>query len=395
MPKRRGDGEGSIDRKADGRYRARLRFIDPVTGYSRRLEWMGRTRQEVLDELDEARRRLRSKKSARDERITLEAFLRVWLDEVVTPTRREWTVRQYKSIIENHLIPSRLGSMKLGDIREVQIQHVLVAASKATPRIQQLCLIVLRRALEQARKWQMLETNPANGVAAPRVVKLELRVLSREQVHRFLEAAKADRLYALFYLALNTGMRQGELFALEWRDLDLETGALKVARTVNTATGNIGPPKTKASRRRIDLGVRARAVLEAHKKRMKLEGYSGPLVFPSSGGSVLSPSNVRIRSLLPIQLAAKIDPPVRFHDLRHTAATRMLAIGTHPKIASERLGHSTIAITMDTYQHVSETMQRGLADSMDADLEPPMGGKAGGQHRPTDRPRRAKKTRKR
>jgi integrase len=394
MPKRRGDGDGSIAQRADGRWHARLRCIDPITGLSRRLHFYARSRQEVVDELDAARRRLRAKKSPRDERITLAYFLRLWLADVVTPTKREWTRRQYESIIENHLIPSKLGSMQLSDMRKVQIQHLLVAQSKATPRIQQLCLIVLRRALAQAVEWNLLESNPAIGISPPRIAKDAPHVLSPEKARALLDALRGDRLFALFYLALDTGMRQGELLALRWDDIDLEAGAIHVTRTINTATGKTGPPKTKASRRRIDLDAAVIPLLVAHGERMRNEGYSGALVFPSTNGQPLSPSNVRIRSFLPAQAKAKIEPPIRFHDLRHTAATLMLGAGINPKIASERLGHATIAITMDTYQHVSPSMQREAARRVRGLLLPNIGSKGvkSGRQATRARPKIKRKT---
>lgn len=385
--KRRGRGDGTIRQRSDGTWEARLRYIDPITLLNERQSFYGQTRDEVVQKLDEARGRLRRSEDPRERRIALDDFLDLWLRDVVTPTKKEWTVQQYSSIIENHLKPSRLASMALRDIREVQIQHVLVARSKATPRVQQLTLIVLRRALEQAVKWGMLTTNPARGIAAPRTERRDLRVLSPAEARTFLTAAQTDPLYALYYVALDTGMRQGELFALRWEDVDLDARTIRVSRSVNTATGKVGTTKSRAGRRQIVMGAPAVDVLRAHRDKQQAAGYSGVLVFPSPRGQQLSPSNVRINSFLEIQKVAKIDPPIRFHDLRHTAATLMLGAGVHPKIVSERLGHATIAITMDTYQHVSPTMQRQAADAIGEILSPKpvrqhrVGGKVGGTKR--------------
>ncbi len=398
---RRGRGDGYIRQRKNGAWEAMLRYVDPITGLRERLSVFAPTRDDVVTKLDEARARLRRDERPRDRRVILSQFLELWLDDVVKPTLREWTHDSYSKIVKNHLIPSRLGDMALRDLREVQIQHVLVAKGKATPRIQQLCLIVLRRALEQAVKWGMIATNPADGIVAPRVVRRELRVLSPAEARRFLKATEHDRLHALYYLAIDTGMRQGELFALQWNDVDLRARTIRVMRSINTATGTIGPPKTKASRRRVELSTAAVAVLSEHKRRQEAEEYFGALVFPSPGGAPLSPSNVRIRSFLPAQLVAKINPPIRFHDLRHTAATLMLGAGVHPKIVSERLGHATIAITMDTYQHVSPTMQREAAAAMGTILSPKpkkrtaKGGQNGGTAARGRRSREIKKARKR
>lgn len=365
---RRGRGEGTISHRADGRWHGRLRFTDPITGFSERADFYGTTRSDVVDALDTARRRLRARQAPRDESIALTDFLALWLEDVVKPIKRAATYRSYASIVKEHLNKSRLAPIPLRELREVQIQHVLVAKSKGTIRIQQLCLIVLRRALDQAVQWNLLSTNPATKIKPPSRARRQLHTLSPDEARRFLKAAEKDRLYALYYLAIDTGMRQGELLALHWRDVDLENGVLRVVRTMDNHTGAIGPPKTAASRRAVQFGAGAKRVLVAHRARQQLEEYSGPLVFPNSIGRPLSPPNVRLRSFLPLQLVAKIDPPIRFHDLRHTAATLMLAAGVHPKIVSERLGHATIAITMDTYQHVSPSMQREAADQMDAIL---------------------------
>lgn len=400
MGSRRGRGDGCIRQRKNGSWEGLLRYWDPITGLHERLSVYGATRPDIIEKLDEARRRLRANSSPRDDRSTLAYFLELWLEDVVKPTKREWTYRSYKSIVDNHLSSSRLASMPLRQIREVQIQHVLIAKSKATVRIQQLCLIVLRRALEQAVKWGMLANNPAAGIAPPRAPHRELRVLSPAEARRFLKAAEADPLYALYYLAIDTGMRQGELYALRWSDIDLQGRSIHVVRSINTATGTLGTPKTRASRRRVALGTAALAVLSGHRTRQRDSAYSGALVFPSPGGSPLSPSNVRIRSFLPLQKAAGIDPPIRFHDLRHTAATLMLGAGVHPKIVSERLGHATIAITMDTYQHVSPSMQRAAASAMGAILSParrqapPKGDKIGGKAASGGQPQKSKKTRK-
>src|SRR5579863_6027734 len=221
MGNRRGRGDGTIRQRANGTWEALLRYRDPLTGLRERLSLYASTRDDVVEKLDDARRRLRGRSSPRGEQISLKAFLELWLRDVVKPTKREWTYRSYKAIADNHLAKSRLGSMALRDLREVQIQHVLVAKSKAPARTQQLTLIVLRRALEQAVKWGMLAAIPAMGMAPPRVVRRELRVLSPTEARRFLKAGEADPLYALYYLAIDTGMRQGELFALRWSDVDL------------------------------------------------------------------------------------------------------------------------------------------------------------------------------
>lgn len=364
MPSRRGAGEGTVTQRSDGRWMARLRYVDPITELAERATFYGATRREAQDKLDDAKLRLRQRQNPRDAGIRLADFLKLWLEDVVRPSKRPETYRSYKTTIEQHLAPSRLGGMQLRDLREVQIQHVFVAKAKGATRSQELALIVLRRALSQAVKWNMLAINPANDIEAPRRTIEEMRVLTLEQTRTFLDAAAGDRLFALYFLALDTGMRQGELLALRWADVDFDRGKLRVVRQRNNHSGAMVPVKTAKSRRSIDLSAETLDVLREHRKALKREGLDVELVFPNVDGGALSPQNVRNRSYLPLQKAAGIVPPIRFHDLRHTAATLMLAEGMSIKAVSERLGHANPAITMNIYQHVTETMHRETADTM-------------------------------
>ncbi len=215
--------------------------------------------------------------------------------------------------------------------------------------------------------------------------------LTADEAKRFLRAAQGDRLYPLYYLALHTGMREGELLALRWRDIDFERGTIHVVRLL----------KTRTARRQIELLPEDIDVLRRHRETMRREGHEQTHVFISATGTALNPPNFQARSFKPLLRAAKC-PNVRFHDLRHTAATLLLAEGVHPKIVSERLGHATIAITMDLYQHVSPTMQREAAVALGRALGENQvvarrayrGGQRGGQagdNRPTPKTRKPAK----
>ena len=171
-------------------------------------------------------------------------------------------------------------------------------------------------------------------------------------------------------------MREGELLALRWRDIDFERDTIQVVRVL----------KSRTARRQIELLPEDLEILRHHRDMMRREGHAQSHVFVSTAGTALNPPNFQARSFKPLLRAAKC-PNVRFHDLRHTAATLLLAEGVHPKIVSERLGHPTIAITMDLYQHVSPTMQREAAVALQRALgrnpivesEACHGGQPGGQ----------------
>jgi len=215
--------------------------------------------------------------------------------------------------------------------------------------------------------------NVTEAVSAPRPVPKEMRPLSADETRRLLAAARGDRLEALWVLAVHTGMRQGELLALKWTDVDLEAGKVSVRRTLSREKGHytLGEPKTKRSRRRVKLTGAATAALRDHLSRQMQDMdrlgdlyRDQGLVFTSDSGAPLNPSNIRNRNLR--RLTSKADlPKIRFHDLRHTCATLLLSRNVHPKIVQEMLGHATVAITLDTYSHVLPGMGDHAAEAME------------------------------
>jgi integrase len=215
--------------------------------------------------------------------------------------------------------------------------------------------------------------NVAAAVDPPRVVTPEMRPLSPAQARTLLEAAKSNRLEALYVLAVTTGMRQGELLGLKWGDVDLKCGTVRVRRTLTLAKGGprLTEPKTKGSRRQIRLTASAVAALERHRANQDGEGAARGhnwkdqgLVFCSRRGTPIRRDNLHSKSWKPLLGRAGL-PDTRFHDLRHTCATLLLTKGVHPKIVSEMLGHSSIAITLDTYSHVIPGLEDVAALAME------------------------------
>jgi len=194
-----------------------------------------------------------------------------------------------------------------------------------------------------------------------------MQALAPDRVIRLLAAAKDDRLEALYVLAVTTGLRQGELLGLQWEDLDLPGAVLHVRHTLHELNGRlwIGEPKTRRARRQVDLSMIAVVALQNHRQSMLIEGRLDGLIFCDTQGGPLRKSNLLRRSFLPLLKRAKL-PPIRFHDLRHTAATLLLAQGVHPKIVQERLGHSQVSLTLDTYSHILPGMGREAASKLDA-----------------------------
>jgi integrase len=216
-------------------------------------------------------------------------------------------------------------------------------------------------------------TNVSELVDPPRIHHRAMRALNFDETARFLQAAHGDPLEALYILAIGTGMRRGELLALHWHDISLTGYYLAVNWTLSRTRGSglvCEEPKTKKSRRRVDLEPGCTDALRVHgraQKEARLRSgelwHDTDLVFANELGRPVEPSNMLTRSFWPIRQRAGF-PELRFHDLRHTAATLMLEAGVDLKRVSDRLGHSTINITADRYLHVTPAMDRSAADAV-------------------------------
>ena len=237
--------------------------------------------------------------------------------------------------------------------------------------------VLLHKALDQAEAEGRIPRNAAAALKLPRIDREEIAPLTAEEANRLIEAARGDRLEALYVLALHTGLRQGELLALNWEDLDLEAGTLQVRRTLTHRGGKhfLSEPKTKKSRRTVRLTAGAIADLQDYLKRQIEEmDHLGSLykpiglVFANEIGGIVNPSNLRNRSFARFLMRAGLSAETRFHDLRHTCATLLLSRNVNLKIVSEMLGHANIAITLDTYSHVLPDMQEKAARALEEAL---------------------------
>jgi integrase len=281
---------------------------------------------------------------------------------------RATTARSYEQVLRLHIEPY-IGSVRLTELTRERILDVYdqvkrkVSASMAA-RVH----VTLRAMLNLALEERVIESSPLASIrkAAPRYKPPKVEALSRSQALAVLREAKGHRLEALFVVAFSTGMRQGELFALRWSDIDLTKRTLSVVRSAQEVNGEITfvDPKTEASRRRIALSRLAVSALRSRQRIAAGECHESELVFPSEYGYPLRKSNFIRRVWEPIRCAAAIGM-VRFHILRHTAASLLLAEGIHPKVVSEMLGHSSVRITLDTYSHLVPTLQAGAADAFD------------------------------
>lgn len=371
MSKRRGHGEGSIYQRKDGRWVAAI--LQPN---GERRAYYGATRREVQDRLDGAKHDLHEGLPLPKGKQTTAEYLTSWIDGARSSLRPS-TARRYEALVRVHAIPAlgRLPLVRLAPQHLQQLYADRLAAGSATASVHQLHAVI-HRALEQATRWSLVPRNVASLVQAPRISRAEMLTLSPEQVRTFLASVAGSRHEALYVLAATTGMRQGELLGLHWADVDLDRRSAAVRSTLyrHSEGYTFTAPKTARSRRQVALTQTAVAALRRHRARQIEErfrvGAAGrtdlDLVFTNEVGEPMR--GTRVTHTFQAALARAGLPRLRFHDLRHTAASLLLGRGVHPKIASEMLGHATIAVTLDLYSHVTPTMQRGAADELDAVL---------------------------
>ena len=319
-------------------------------------------------------------------KLTVADFLEYWLKSHAAARVSAKTLERYTEICRKHLIPA-LGSHLLTKLNSMHIQEYYAIAEKSgrltggggglSARTILHHHRVLRRALKQAATATppLIKINPTDGVAAPTPSAHDITVLDEDETAILLESARGHTLFIPIFVAATTGLRRGEVLALRWRDVDLERGSLSVVHSLEQTKEGLRfkPPKTKKSRRAVTLPPIAVEALQQHKAeqaRVRLKLGLGRddngLVCSRYDGAPRSPrafSKEFDRFIRKLEITR-----VTFHELRHSHATQLLEAGIHPKVVQERLGHSTIATTMDLYSHVTATMQENAAACVDVAL---------------------------
>lgn len=366
---RRGHGEGSIYRRKDGRYAAAITLEN-----RKRKTFYGKTRKEVQDKLNTALHEHKQGMLATGPQQLLKVYLEQWLEQVYKPSVKPNSYKHYSAVIRTHLIPS-FGHIPVQKLTAAKVQafYTQKLNEGAKPRTVIAIHAVLHRALEDAVKWGLVPRNVTKLVSLPHAERYEAQTLTVEQASRLLETARGSRIEALLLVAITTGMRRGELLALHWDDVDLEKGVLYVRRTMSKIVGygyKESEPKTRTGRRKVVLPGVAMEALKEHRLRQdqaRLEAgekwHERGIVFSNKYGGFFDPD--RLLLIFDKVLREAGLPHMRFHDLRHSAATILLMSGVHPKVVQERLGHSTIAMTLDVYSHVLPSIQQEAADKMD------------------------------
>lgn len=390
--KKRGNGEGTIRQRKDGRWEARITVSVTPDGKPKQRSFFGKTREEAAAKLNDALHKQARGLLTDPNTITVGVYLDTWLDSkrhLDSKTRSD-----YAGGLEH--IKSVLGGIRLQRLKPVDIQslHTALADMGLAPRSQRHDAMLLKSALKEAVALQLIVRNPAEAlkVKLPRV-KRKAEAFTKEEAAQFMRAARGELVrarsggaknkgkrsevieasdpkpspyYPVFYLMLALGLRRGEVLGLRWQDVDLEEGVLKVrqALTMNgKGKARIKEVKTPASRRTLYLSHDVTAILREHREKMTVLFGELELVFVSAEGGFIDPDNLGRRFKTVCRLAGVRS--LRLHDLRHTYASLALQRGVPVELVSERLGHTSVGFTLDTYRHLYDAERREAAVSLE------------------------------
>ncbi len=373
---RRGAGEGSIRTRPDGRLEARYTGSD-----GRRHYIMGRDHKNLQAKLRDALRDAAQGIQPVSQQLTLAAWLETWLATSVRPRLRPRTIESYEMVVKLYLAPAPLGRTPVAKLTPAAVQAALTALAARSgpggrhlsPTTVRYVYSVLRIALGRALKAGVVHRNVATLLDPPRKATVERHPLTADQIGTFLGSVDGDRQRALYVAAIGLGMRQGELLALRWSDIDLEAGTVSIRHTLQRGTRTLAAPKTERARRTLRLGVEVSTALRDHRRRQLEERIAAAkrwkdedYVFTTPAGRPLDTKHVTAD--FQVALAAVGLPHQRFHDLRHACATQLIEQGEELAVVSKILGHSDLGTTADVYAHLTPAMAQRVADRMDGVL---------------------------
>ena len=375
MARKRKAGDGTVRQRKDGRWEGRIVIGYDDNGYPKTKNVLAKTKKECVEKLQKLKEECGGLKP---EKVRPEMpfgdWLTYWYENHSKPKIRPTTQETYEGRVRLHIIPE-IGSIPLNKLTQNDLQQFYGRLKKSgrkrftdkygeglSDRMVRMCHATCRSALEKAVQDGLIRTNPAIGCKLPPKKAREMQVLTREELQRFLIQAKFEGYYEVFLLDLATGLRRGELMALQWDDLNFKTGVLNVNKQVYDVRGQlqISTPKTKNSVRKIVLPPAVVAVLREYK-----ETVDSRWMFPSPvmEDSPLDPASVRKRLQTVLERAGC--KKVRFHDLRHTFATTALEHGMDAKTLSTIIGHVSTSTTLNIYAHVTDEMRRTAAVKID------------------------------
>jgi len=376
MAKRRPSGDGMVRKKEDGSWEGRVVIGYDEKGLPKTKNVLAKTKGECIEKLKQLQEQYAPPKSDKIKpEMPFGDWIDFWYQNYSKPKLRATTRAGYENRIYLHIIPE-LGDIPLNQLTQNDLQQFYARLKKngrllhaehysesLSDTMVRGCHANCRSALEKAVQEGLIRVNPAVGCKLPPKKAREMQVLTREEIQRFLIQAKAEGYFELFLLELTTGLRRGELLALQWDDLNLETGELKITKQVYRTKEDgllISQPKTKSSIRTVSLPQPLLAILKEYR-----EGINSRWMFPSplKEDSPLDPAYIRTRLHLILEHAQC--KQIRFHDLRHTFATMALGSGMDVKTLSSMLGHVSAATTLDIYTHITNPMRSEAAAKID------------------------------
>jgi len=374
---------GHIVKRYKGSYTIVLNLgVDPATG-KRRQQWVSvkGNKKEAEKRLADLLHQLDTGTFMKPGKITIAEYLERWLKDYVWPNLAPRTAEGYESIVRRHLIPN-LGNIRLTQLKPEHLQKYYSERllqgrwdkkGGLSPRSVRHHHMTLHCALQNAVKWGLIHRNPADAVDPPKAKEVEMQTWDESEIRCFLQATRESAYYPIFYLALFTGLRRSELLALRWQDVDFLYCQIYVSRSMHhLKTGEIvfRQPKSARGNRTIALSPSTLDLLRAHQEKQKAKAVmlgksltDSDLVFSHIDGSPLLPGTLSHAWDKAVRRAGL--RVIRLHDARHTHASYMLKQGIHPKVVQERLGHSSIQVTLDTYSHVAPGIQEKAAARLD------------------------------
>jgi integrase len=364
--------KGHIRERSPGHWSIVLDVPDPKTG-KRKRRWHSfiGTKRQAQVRCAELITGLQAGGGIDPARVTVTAYLDKWLDHVrpqVTPK----TYERYSSIVRANIKPA-IGTVKLAKLQPIQISTAYSAAlTRLAPRTVHHIHRVLSQALKQAVRWRMLLRNPCEDIDAPKIERREMKVWDIATTVTALDLVRAWRVHIPVVLAALCGLRRGEIAALRWRHADLDRAQLAVVESAEQTKAGVRYKAPKSGKSRtVALPLIVISELRAWRLRQSEELLrlgirltDDTFICAREDGAPIQPNS--IGHAWDRFLASTTLPRIRFHDLRHGHATALLAAGVHPKVASERLGHSRVALTLDTYSHVIPGMQEEAVARIDA-----------------------------
>ncbi|MCL6560780.1 MAG: site-specific integrase [Firmicutes bacterium] len=387
MAKRRGHGEGSIYKRSDGRWEAKASIGYNAEGKPKRITKYFETRKEAQDWLAKVAHEKNIGAFVEPHKTTLGEWLDRWLNDYKKMKIRLTTFESYEMNIRDHIKPA-IGNIPLRQLQTSDLQRFYASLLKdgrhdgkgaLSVRTVRYIHTILKAALEQAVMEQLLYRNVAKAVELPEEKKKEVVPFTREEIIKFVNHIKDDRLFAAYYLDIKTGLRRGELLGLTWQDIDFENGRLQVRRELVQVKKEgerikrpleFQEPKTEKSKRTVPLTKDVIKVLKAHKARQAQEKLfhgqhyqNNDLVFCTEDGKPIWPRNFHRRYTKLLKKAGL--PHKKFHALRHTFASLLLEEGEDLKNVQELLGHASIVVTGDIYTHVLERVKKKAVDKLD------------------------------